>query len=50
MHAEIRTQFARWADDHAHDAHGWHLRNELIPDAVIADSHPLGQDCAWRQT
>ena len=42
MHAEIRAQFARWADDHAEAAHGWHLRNELIPDAVIAELAGLG--------
>ena len=29
--AEVRTQFARFADDHAEAAHGWHLRNALIP-------------------
>ncbi len=39
---EIRTQFARFADDHAEAAHGWHLRNELIPDAVIAQMAALG--------
>jgi (2S)-methylsuccinyl-CoA dehydrogenase len=40
--AEIRTQFARWSDDHAEAAHGWHLRNELIPDATIAELGALG--------
>ncbi len=40
--AEIRTQFARWSDNHAEAAHGWHLRNELIPDAVIAELGALG--------
>jgi (2S)-methylsuccinyl-CoA dehydrogenase len=40
--AEIRTQFARWSDDHAEAAHGWHLRNELIPDAIIAELGRLG--------
>ena len=40
--AEIRAQFARWSDDHADAAHGWHLRNELIPDAVIAELGALG--------
>ncbi|HYF58110.1 MAG TPA: acyl-CoA dehydrogenase family protein [Burkholderiaceae bacterium] len=39
---EIRTQFARWSDDHAAAAHGWHLRNDLIPDAVIAELGALG--------
>jgi (2S)-methylsuccinyl-CoA dehydrogenase len=40
--AEIRTQFARWSDDHAEAAHGWHLRNDLIPDSVIAELAELG--------
>jgi len=40
--AEVRTQFARFADDHAEAAHGWHLRNALIPDAVIAEMAHLG--------
>ena len=39
---EVRTQFARFADDHADAAHRWHLRNELIPDAVIAEMAQLG--------
>ncbi|HMO45392.1 MAG TPA: acyl-CoA dehydrogenase family protein [Rubrivivax sp.] len=39
---EVRTQFARFADDHAEAAHGWHLRNQLIPDAVIAEMAHLG--------
>jgi (2S)-methylsuccinyl-CoA dehydrogenase len=39
---EIRSQFARWSDDHAEAAHGWHLRNELIPDSVIAELGELG--------
>ena len=39
---EVRDQFARFADDHAAAAHGWHLRNELIPDAVIAEMARLG--------
>jgi (2S)-methylsuccinyl-CoA dehydrogenase len=39
---EIRSQFARWSDDHAESAHGWHLRNELIPDSVIAELGALG--------
>ena len=39
---EVREQFARFADDHADAAHGWHLRNELIPDAVIAEMARLG--------
>jgi (2S)-methylsuccinyl-CoA dehydrogenase len=40
--AEIRTQFGRWSDDHAEAAHGWHLRNDLIPDSVIAELGELG--------
>ena len=39
---EVREQFARFADDHAAAAHGWHLRNELIPDEVIAEMARLG--------
>jgi (2S)-methylsuccinyl-CoA dehydrogenase len=39
---EVREQFARFADDHAEAAHGWHLRNELIPDEVIAEMARLG--------
>jgi (2S)-methylsuccinyl-CoA dehydrogenase len=39
---EVREQFARFADDHAAAAHGWHLRNELIPDEVIAEMAHLG--------
>ena len=39
---EVRTQFARFADDHADAAHHWHLRNQLIPDAVIAEMAQLG--------
>jgi (2S)-methylsuccinyl-CoA dehydrogenase len=34
---EVREQFARFADDHAEAAHRWHLRNDLIPDEVIAE-------------
>ncbi len=40
--AEIRTQFGRWSDDHAEAAHGWHLRNDLIPDSIIAELGELG--------
>jgi len=40
--AEIAAQFDRWSDDHAEAAHGWHLRNELIPEAVIAELGRLG--------
>jgi (2S)-methylsuccinyl-CoA dehydrogenase len=40
--AEIRAQFGRWSDDHAEAAHGWHLRNELIPDSIIAELGELG--------
>jgi (2S)-methylsuccinyl-CoA dehydrogenase len=39
---EVRAQFARFADDHAEAAHGWHLRNQLIPDEVIAEMARLG--------
>jgi len=39
---EVREQFARFADDHAEAAHRWHLRNQLIPDAVIAEMARLG--------
>ncbi|HYN59771.1 MAG TPA: acyl-CoA dehydrogenase family protein, partial [Rubrivivax sp.] len=39
---EVRQQFARFADDHAAAAHDWHLRNALIPDAVIAEMARLG--------
>ncbi len=39
---EVREQFARFADDQAEAAHRWHLRNELIPDAVIAEMAHLG--------
>jgi (2S)-methylsuccinyl-CoA dehydrogenase len=39
---EVREQFARFADDHAAAAHQWHLGNELIPDAVIAEMAHLG--------
>ena len=39
---EVREQFARFADDHAEAAHDWHLRNALIPDAVIAEMAHLG--------
>ncbi len=40
--AEVREQFARWADDHAAAAHRWHLANALIPDAVVAELGALG--------
>jgi (2S)-methylsuccinyl-CoA dehydrogenase len=39
---EVREQFARFADDHAADAHDWHLRNALIPNEVIAEMARLG--------
>ena len=39
---EIREQFARYSDDHAADAHQWHLANALIPDEVIAQLAELG--------
>ncbi len=37
-----REAFTRFADDHADAAHGWHLRNELVPDAVVAELAQLG--------
>ena len=40
--AEMRRQFARYADDHAAAAHGWHLANELIPAAVLDELAALG--------
>jgi len=39
---EVRTQFARFADDHAAAAHDWHRHNRLIPDEVIAEMARLG--------
>jgi len=38
----IADQFRKVADDHAEAAHGWHLRDELIPDEVIAHLAELG--------
>ncbi|WP_281823373.1 acyl-CoA dehydrogenase family protein [Jannaschia rubra] len=39
----IRDQFRRWSDDKvAPHAHGWHLRDELIPMAVIDEMAELG--------
>ena len=40
--AAMHAQFMRYADDHAAAAHGWHLRDELIPDAVLAELAELG--------
>ncbi len=39
----IRDQFRRWADDKVvPHAHGWHLRDELIPMEIIAELAELG--------
>jgi (2S)-methylsuccinyl-CoA dehydrogenase len=39
---EVRHQFSRYADDHAAQAHAWHLANALIPDAVLDEMAALG--------
>ena len=39
----IRDQFRRWTDDKVvPHAHGWHLRDELIPMEIIAELAELG--------
>jgi (2S)-methylsuccinyl-CoA dehydrogenase len=39
----VRSQFRRFADERvAPFAHGWHLKDELIPDAVVAEMGELG--------
>jgi (2S)-methylsuccinyl-CoA dehydrogenase len=38
----IRDQFHKLADEHAEAAHGWHLKDELIPAPVIAQLAGLG--------
>ncbi len=38
----IREQFRRFAGDHMEAAHGWHLRDELIPLEVIEQLGELG--------
>ncbi|MFN4175672.1 acyl-CoA dehydrogenase family protein [Phenylobacterium sp.] len=39
----VRSQFRRFADERvAPFAHGWHLRDELIPDALVAEMAELG--------
>ncbi|WP_229665007.1 acyl-CoA dehydrogenase family protein [Paracoccus acridae] len=39
----IRDQFRRWADDKVvPHAHGWHLKDELIPMEIIAELAELG--------
>ncbi|MFN3582685.1 acyl-CoA dehydrogenase family protein [Phenylobacterium sp.] len=39
----VRAQFRRFADERvAPFAHGWHLKDELIPDAVVAEMGELG--------
>ena len=40
--AMISDQFRKVADEHAEAAHGWHLKDELIPDAVLAQLAGLG--------
>jgi len=39
---QVSEQFTRFANDHAEAAHGWHLRNQLIPDEVMAEMARLG--------
>ncbi len=38
----IRDQFRKVADEHAEAAHQWHLKDELIPDGVLAQLAGLG--------
>ena len=38
----VREQFRKFADDHAEAAHDWHLKDELIPIAVIEQLAELG--------
>jgi (2S)-methylsuccinyl-CoA dehydrogenase len=39
----VREQFRRFSDDQVvPDAHGWHLRDELIPMAIIKEMSELG--------
>ncbi len=38
----IRDQFRKVSDQHADAAHGWHLKDELIPDGVLAQLAGLG--------
>ncbi len=38
----IREQFRRFAGDHMEAAHGWHLRDELIPLSVLEQLGELG--------
>ncbi len=40
--AMIRDQFHKLADEHAEAAHGWHLKDELIPAPVIKHLAELG--------
>jgi (2S)-methylsuccinyl-CoA dehydrogenase len=37
-----REQFHRFAEDHREDAHRWHLKDELIPLAVVEELAKLG--------
>jgi len=38
----IRDQFRKLADEHAEAAHGWHLKDQLIPASVIAQLAEMG--------
>ncbi len=38
----VRDQFRKVADDHMEAAHAWHRKDELIPDAVVAQLSELG--------
>jgi (2S)-methylsuccinyl-CoA dehydrogenase len=38
----VRDQFRKVAEDHMEAAHQWHLRDELIPDKVLAQLAELG--------
>ncbi|MFD2204409.1 acyl-CoA dehydrogenase family protein [Kiloniella antarctica] len=38
----VRDQFQRFADDHADQAHDWHLKDELIPIEVVEQLAELG--------
>ncbi|MEH6629942.1 MAG: acyl-CoA dehydrogenase family protein [Halopseudomonas aestusnigri] len=38
----VRDQFQKFADDHADAAHGWHLKDELIPIEVVEQLAELG--------
>jgi len=38
----VRDQFRRFAEDHREDAHRWHLRDELIPLAIVGQLAEMG--------